>query len=81
MWNCRIAAEEAREAPGYCHHCQSGKCPVGITTQDDDLQTRLQVEEGARRLRNYLDVLTLELTTLAGTDWIPGNPKDDSSAR
>jgi glutamate synthase domain-containing protein 2 len=52
-------------APGFCHHCQSGKCPVGITTQDDDLQMRLQVEEGARRLRNYLNVLTLELTTLA----------------
>jgi len=57
--------EKLDTAPGFCHHCQSGKCPVGITTQDDDLQTRLTVDEGARRLRNYLSVLTLELTTLA----------------
>ena len=20
-------------APGFCHHCHTGKCPVGITTQ------------------------------------------------
>ena len=52
-------------APGYCHHCHTGRCPVGITTQDTELERRLVVEEGARRLRNYLTVLTLELTTLA----------------
>ena len=52
-------------APGFCHHCQSGKCPVGITTQDDELERRLVVDEGARRLGNYLSVLTLELATLA----------------
>src|SRR5579883_101572 len=28
-------------APGYCHHCQSGFCPVGITTQDPVLEQRL----------------------------------------
>ena len=21
-------------APGYCHHCHTGRCPVGVTTQD-----------------------------------------------
>ncbi len=21
-------------APGLCHHCHTGKCPVGVTTQD-----------------------------------------------
>ena len=52
-------------APGYCHHCHTGKCPVGITTQDPILEQRLESEEGARRLRNYLKVLTMELTTLA----------------
>jgi glutamate synthase domain-containing protein 2 len=57
--------EKLGTAPGYCHHCQSGQCPVGITTQDDELQRRLVVEEGARRLGNYLSVLTLELATLA----------------
>ena len=52
-------------APGYCHHCHTGQCPVGITTQDPELEQRLTPEIGATRLRNYLQVLNLELTTLA----------------
>src|SRR5947209_5689586 len=52
-------------AVGFCHHCHTGRCPVGVTTQDDALQQRLDVEEGARRMRNYLTVMTLELTALA----------------
>jgi glutamate synthase domain-containing protein 2 len=50
---------------GFCHHCHTGKCPVGITTQDAVLEKRLEPEEGARRVRNYLKTLTMELTTLA----------------
>jgi glutamate synthase domain-containing protein 2 len=38
---------------------------VGITTQDPVLEQRLAPEIGARRLRNYLQVLNMELTTLA----------------
>ncbi len=52
-------------APGFCHHCHTGRCPVGITTQDDELEKRLDVEEAVRRLQNYLTVMVLELTTLA----------------
>lgn len=52
-------------APGYCHHCHTGRCPVGITTQSPDLETRLAPEWGARRLKNYLQVLNMEVTTLA----------------
>ena len=52
-------------APGFCHHCHTGKCPVGITTQDAELEKRLTPEVGAKRLQNYLQVLTMELTTLA----------------
>ncbi|WP_434716992.1 FMN-binding glutamate synthase family protein [Paraburkholderia sp. A2RO-4L] len=52
-------------APGYCHHCHTGKCPVGITTQDAVLQKRLQPDVGAKRLRNYLKTLNMELTTIA----------------
>jgi methylamine---glutamate N-methyltransferase subunit C len=52
-------------APGYCHHCHTGMCPVGVTTQDAALEQRLEPAEGARRLRNYLKVLTMELTTPA----------------
>lgn len=50
---------------GACHHCHTGKCPVGITTQDAVLEQRLQPEWGAKHLKNYLKTLTMELTTLA----------------
>jgi glutamate synthase domain-containing protein 2 len=52
-------------APGYCHHCHTGRCPVGITTQDADLESRLKPEQGARWLRNYLTTMVLEIQTLA----------------
>ncbi len=50
---------------GYCHHCQTGRCPVGITTQEPELEARLDPDAAARRLRNYLTTLTLECQTLA----------------
>lgn len=52
-------------APGYCHHCHTGQCPVGITTQDKVLEQRLDPETGARRVKNYLQTLNMELTTIA----------------
>jgi glutamate synthase domain-containing protein 2 len=52
-------------APGTCHHCHTGKCPVGVTTQDPVLEQRLQPEVGAKRVRNYLKTMTMELTMLA----------------
>jgi glutamate synthase domain-containing protein 2 len=51
--------------PGFCHHCHTGKCPVGVTTQIPELQARLKPEQGARWLQNFLTVMTLELQTLA----------------
>ena len=51
--------------PGSCHHCQTGRCPVGITTQEPMLEQRVQPEDGARSLRNYFQTLTMELTTIA----------------
>jgi glutamate synthase domain-containing protein 2 len=51
-------------APGYCHHCHTGLCPVGVTTQDPLLEQRLDPEVGARWMTNYLKALTMELTTL-----------------
>jgi glutamate synthase domain-containing protein 2 len=51
--------------PGFCHHCHTGRCPVGITTQDPDLESRLPPEAGGRLLRNYLTTMVLELQTLA----------------
>ncbi|MFZ9449930.1 MAG: FMN-binding glutamate synthase family protein [Alphaproteobacteria bacterium] len=52
-------------APGHCHHCHTGRCPVGVTTQDPVLEKRLDPEQGARWLRNYLSVMTLEAQTIA----------------
>jgi glutamate synthase domain-containing protein 2 len=52
-------------APGYCHHCQTGRCPVGVTTQDPVLEQRLEPAVGARRVRNYLQTMTMELTMIA----------------
>ncbi|CAG9203839.1 Glutamate synthase large subunit-like protein [Paraburkholderia sabiae] len=52
-------------APGFCHHCHTGKCPVGITTQDAVLQERLKPDVGAQRLKNYLKTVNMELTTIA----------------
>jgi len=68
--NCNAPIyEEDYEAlgtrPGFCHHCHTGKCPVGITTQDPELEKRLDPDLAAQRVRNYLTTLTLECQTLA----------------
>jgi glutamate synthase domain-containing protein 2 len=64
--NVYVADYEAMgTAPGYCHHCHTGRCPVGVTTQDPQLEKRLQPAQGARWLRNYLTTMVLELQTLA----------------
>jgi methylamine---glutamate N-methyltransferase subunit C len=52
-------------SPGRCHHMHTGRCPVGITTQDPELQTRLDPDRAATRVINYLNAMTMELTTLA----------------
>jgi methylamine---glutamate N-methyltransferase subunit C len=57
--------EKIGTAPGYCHHCHTGKCPVGVTTQDAVLERRLEPLTGAKRVRNYLKTLNMELTTIA----------------
>ncbi|MGH3074211.1 MAG: FMN-binding glutamate synthase family protein, partial [Gaiellales bacterium] len=38
--------------------CHSGGCPVGIATQNPRLQSRLDVEESARRLTDFLNGAT-----------------------
>ena len=62
-----VTADYARlgTEAGFCHHCHTGQCPVGITTQDPDLEQRLDPEVGARWVTNYLKAMTMELTTLA----------------
>ncbi len=45
--------------------CNTGKCPMGIATQDPLLRSRLNIEEAAKRLENYLKVTTDELSDFA----------------
>ena len=49
---------------GQCHHCHTGKCPVGITTQDSELVKRLDPDEGAERVANFINSMTMELALL-----------------
>ncbi len=52
-------------APYHCHHCHTGRCPVGITTQDPELVKRLDIEAGAERVANWLHAVTSEIQILA----------------
>ena len=52
-------------AAGYWEDFQAGTDPAGITTQDPERSARLDPVIGGRRLANYLQVLTLEVQTLA----------------
>jgi glutamate synthase domain-containing protein 2 len=45
--------------------CNTGKCPVGIATQDPELRSRLDVDQSAQRVANYLRVCNDELKTFA----------------
>ena len=51
--------------PHACHHCHTGRCPVGITTQDPELMERLPIPEAAERVANFLQAMTLEIQMLA----------------
>jgi glutamate synthase domain-containing protein 2 len=50
---------------GECYHCHTGRCPVGIATQDVELRKRLDVDEAATRVYNFLITLTMEVQMLA----------------
>jgi glutamate synthase domain-containing protein 2 len=52
-------------SPGHCAHCHTGRCPVGITTQEPTLESRLDPDLGADAVANFLRALTMEVTALA----------------
>jgi glutamate synthase domain-containing protein 2 len=55
--------------------CATGRCPVGIATQDPELRSNFSMEEGASRLHNFLRVSTDELmdfARLTGNDDVHG---------
>ena len=56
---------EIGSAAGYYDDYQAGRDPAGISTQEPELESRLDPVEGGRRLANYLRTLTLEAQTLA----------------
>ena len=45
--------------------CGSGRCPVGVATQDPELRKRLNIEASAQRVANFLNVSRDELRTFA----------------
>ena len=62
-------ASDGYRAPGteagYCHHCHTGRRPVGVTTQDAGLEARLDADRGARQVTNYLMAMAMETAALA----------------
>ena len=52
-------------SPGACHHCHTGLCPVGITTQDPELEKRVDIAASAERVARFLTAITMEITMLA----------------
>jgi glutamate synthase domain-containing protein 2 len=45
--------------------CHTGRCPVGIATQDPELRARFDIEKSAAQVANYLKVITEELRDFA----------------
>jgi methylamine---glutamate N-methyltransferase subunit C len=45
--------------------CHTGRCPMGIATQDPELRKNLNVERSAKRVENYLTVCLDEIRTFA----------------
>jgi methylamine---glutamate N-methyltransferase subunit C len=41
--------------------CHTGRCPTGVTTNDPVLVQRLNVEEGIRKLTNFINISNLEV--------------------
>ena len=56
---------ELGTSPGACHHCHTGMCPVGIATQDEVLEQRMDVAAGAERIYRFLTAISMEVSMLA----------------
>lgn len=60
--------------------CNTGKCPVGIATQDPALRARLDVDKSAARVAGFFKVCTDEIkefARLTGNDDVHGLSLDD----
>ena len=80
--DCVALATAAMMAIGCQQYriCDTGKCPVGIATQDPALRARFDVETSATRAANFFRVMTDELrdfARLTGNDDVHGlSPAD-----
>lgn len=49
----------------YIRDCHKGTCPFGIATQDPELRARLDVDDAATRIANFITAATREVQALA----------------
>lgn len=57
--------EEIGVEAGHCYHCHTGRCPVGVATQDPELRKRLDPDMAAERVYNFLHTMAIECQMLA----------------
>jgi len=50
----------------YCRQCQLGRCPKGITTQDQPLRKNFDIKEAAPNVASYIRNCTEEIKMIAG---------------
>jgi len=50
----------------YCKSCYLGKCPVGIATQDPELEKKLNSQEAAIKISNFIKNCTEEIKMITG---------------
>ena len=57
--------EEMGVEAGECYHCHTGRCPVGVATQDPKLRARLNPDDASVRVYNFLHTLAIEAQLFA----------------
>lgn len=50
----------------YCGECYLGKCKQGISTQDPELMTKLNIDEASQKAANFLRAINEEVKMIAG---------------
>ncbi len=50
----------------YCQQCYLGNCPVGIATQNPELRKKLNIDDAATKIANYIKNCTEEIKMIAG---------------
>ena len=49
----------------YCKQCYMGKCPLGVTTQDSELEKNLNPDEASKMVANFITACTEEVKMAA----------------